>query len=205
MFFRALRSYFLLIKMLFSIFIKSIKNKKQPFRHKKPVITNRFVPPGTTSDVFRGFVSSKCNPDGMHVDFYQTEDDEIYCEWVADAKFEGYPKALHGGIAISILDELSAYSMFDRYQTYAVSLSCHVRWLGKIHIGSSIYGKAKVSRRLGRLAQVDSTIMNKHGRELVKMTSVFLIPTRNQFKQFVGLSIMPDEALPYCGQDKINH
>ncbi|WNO11116.1 hypothetical protein [Teredinibacter sp. KSP-S5-2] len=202
MLFRSLFSYIHLITLSVSFFFRSLKLRNQNRVHSLGVKGKLIVPPGTTSDIFKGFVSSKFNPDGLQVQFHRNERGGVCCDWKSKRQFEGYPNILHGGIAISLLDELSAYAVFDAFDAYALSVSCKVRWLGKVHIGKIIHGKGRVRRRLGRLIEVDSVLMNYDGRELVTMTSVFIIPTKTQFRKFIDISILPEESHPYFGIDR---
>lgn len=199
-------SYFRLVSA--GIFLAVLRLRRTPQnsrRHPQPFpkVGSPLIPPGVSSPVFKGFVSSKHNEDGMQAEFFDNLDGGACCTWVSTKKFEGFPQVLHGGITIALLDELSAYAVFQKFNSYSVTLSCNVKWKGKISIGTQVYGKAEVVNKLGRLVEVKSLAFNHKKRVVVEMNSIFLIPTKEQFKKFVDLSVMPDEAILYCGLDSI--
>lgn len=164
----------------------------------------RLTPPGVTSNVFNGFVTSGNNINGLNISIHRDKHEGVSCEWQTRRDFEGYPQTLHGGISFAILDELLAYAIFDRFRTFAVTLNSQTQWLGRIKIGEEIRAQAVVKRRFWRFVSVTGVIVNSRGRVLVKMKSTFYMPTKSEFKRIIDLSIMPNEALPYCGVDKVH-
>lgn len=162
------------------------------------------TPPGVTSNVFNGFVTSSNNINGLNISIHRDKRQGVSCAWQTHRDFEGYPQTLHGGISFAILDELLAYAIFDRFRTFAVTLNSQTQWLGRIKIGETIRAQAVVKRRFWRFVSVTGVIVNGRGRVLVKMKSTFYMPTKSEFKRLIDLSIMPIEALPYCGVDKVH-
>lgn len=169
-----------------------------------PEPAERLTPPGVTSNVFNGFVTSGNNINGLNISIHRDKHEGVSCEWQTRRDFEGYPQTLHGGISFAILDELLAYAIFDRFRTFAVTLNSQTQWLGRIKIGEEIRAHAVVKRRFWRFVSVTGVIVNGRGRVLVKMKSTFYMPTKSEFKRLIDLSIMPNEALPYCGVDKVH-
>ena len=169
-----------------------------------PEPAQKLVPPGVTSSVFNGFVTSSNNVNGLNISIHRDKQLGVSCEWQTKRDFEGYPQTLHGGISFAILDELLAYAIFDRFRTFAVTLNSQTQWLGRIKIGETIRAQAFVKRRFWRFVSVTGVIVNSRGRVLVKMNSTFYMPTKSEFKRLIDLSIMPIEALPYCGTDKVH-
>ena len=167
--------------------------------HLTPELGEQLIPPGVTSSVFNGFVTAINNESGLQLKIHHDKKGGVSCEWETSRKFEGYPQTLHGGISFAILDELLAYAIFDRYRTFAVTLSSKTQWLGRIKIGSKITAKAVVKRKFWRFVSVEGRIYNHKKRAVVIMHSTFYIPTKNEFQKLVDLSVMPTEALPYCG------
>lgn len=177
--------------------------KKGPDRA-SPEPAEKLTPPGVTSNVFNGFVTSGNNINGLNISIHRDKHEGVSCEWQTRRDFEGYPQTLHGGISFAILDELLAYAIFDRFRTFAVTLNSQTQWLGRIKIGEEIRAQAVVKRRFWRFVSVTGVIVNSRGRVLVKMKSTFYMPTKSEFKRLIDLSIMPNEALPYCGVDKVH-
>lgn len=177
--------------------------KKSPDRI-NPELAEKLTPPGVTSNVFNGFVTSGNNINGLNISIHRDKKVGVSCEWQTRREFEGYPQTLHGGISFAILDELLAYAIFDRFRTFAVTLNSQTQWLGRIKIGEDIRAQAFVKRRFWRFVCVTGVIVNGRGRVLVKMNSTFYMPTKTEFKRLIDISIMPSEALPYCGVDKVH-
>lgn len=180
---------------------------QQTFRSRKktpldmPVLGEQLVPPGVTSPVFNGFVTSKNNPHGLQLSIHHDKDEGVSCAWDTSARFEGYPQTLHGGVSFAILDELLAYAIFEKFRTFAVTLSSNTYWHGRIRVGTKIHAKAIVKKKFWRFVRVEGKIFNERGRLVVSMNSLFYMPTKSEFKKLMDLSIMPPESLPFCGVD----
>ncbi len=192
---------FMMLKIVAKRFLKKtlhIKNKRDS---DFPQLGKQLIPPGVTSSVFNGFVTSETNQCGLQVSIHHDQNGGVSCSWHSSDKFEGYPQTLHGGISFAILDELLAYAIFEQYATFAVTISSQTNWHGRIKIGSTIYAKALVKKRFWRFVRVKGKILNEKGRVVVSMNALFYIPTKPEFKKLIDLSIMPPEALPFCGID----
>lgn len=166
-----------------------------------PDLGEELVPPGVHSSVFNGFVTSSNNENGLKLKIHHDKNGGVSCRWTVGRAFEGYPQTLHGGVSFAILDELLAYSVFDRYRTFAVTLSSKTQWLGRIKVDSDITANAVVTKRFWRFVRVEGKIFNNKGRVVVKMYGTFYMPTKSEFKKLIDLSVMPSESLPYCGTD----
>ena len=166
-----------------------------------PELGEELIPPGVKSSVFNGFVTSGNNSNGLKLKIHHDKNGGVSCCWQVGRAFEGYPETLHGGVSFAILDELLAYSVFDRYRTFAVTLSSKTQWLGRIKVDTEISARATVVRKFWRFVRVEGKIFNNKGRVVVKMYSTFYIPTKSEFKKIMNLSVMPSESLPYCGTD----
>ncbi|WP_053981091.1 PaaI family thioesterase [Marinagarivorans algicola] len=166
-----------------------------------PELGDQLIPPGSASDVFNGFVTSPGNAHGLQLKIHHDAVSGVSCHWLTAKKFEGYPQALHGGISFAILDELLAYAVFDRFRTFAVTLSSKTQFFSRIRVGEEVKANAVVTRKFWRFINVEGKIYNSRGRVVVSMKSTFYMPTKKEFKKILDLSIMPSEALPYCGTD----
>jgi len=166
-----------------------------------PVLGEPFVPPGVRSATFNSFVSSKNNSFGLKADFFHDKKSGVSCRWLASKAFEGYPQTLHGGIGFALLDELLAYAIYQRYQTYAVTLASKTKWKGKVAIGSMVSANAVVVSKCWRFVKVKGQLFNERGRVVMEVSGTFYIPTKSEFKKLIDLSVMPPETLPFCGLD----
>lgn len=191
----------LFYKRLQKKFLKKLYRSKvaKAYSILPPEIGEEFVPPGVNSSVFNGFVSSQNNNQGMQVKFHHDKNHGVACEWICKKAFEGYPKALHGGASFALLDELLAYAVFQKYNSYAVTVSSTIQWKASIKIDSTIKAKAQVISKLGRLIKVKGWIFKASGKIAVEMTGIMYIPSKREFAALVDLSIMPSESLPHCG------
>lgn len=166
-----------------------------------PDLGEQLIPPGSSSDIFNGFVTSPGNTHGLQLKIHHDKVAGVSCRWLTSKNFEGYPQALHGGISFAILDELLAYAVFDRFRIFAVTLSCKTQFSNRIRVGEEVTANAVVSRKFWRFITVEGKIYNSRGRVAVSMKSTFYMPTKKEFKKILDLSIMPSEAIPYCGTD----
>ncbi|WP_422382246.1 PaaI family thioesterase [Marinicellulosiphila megalodicopiae] len=188
------------------VLIKKMVLKFKKSKNIKPdkiELENIFIPPGTQSQVFNGFVTSQSNAYGLAIKIHHEKNGGVGCKWQPSSNYEGYPKILHGGISFAILDELLAYAIFKKFQTYSVTLNSKVTWLGKVNINSEISAKAQIKKRFWRFVRVQGEIHNHRGRKVVDMNSLFYIPSKAEFKGLVNISMLPKEILPFCGSDQI--
>lgn len=185
--------------IIFQRLVRQLKLKKRRQQEPSPLLGDQLIPPGVTSSVFNGFVTSINNHYGLQLKIHHEQNGGVACVWETARKFEGYPQTLHGGISFAILDELLAYAIFERYQTFAVTLSSKTQWMGRIKIGSTISAKARVIRRFWRFVKVEGRIYNHKNHCVVSMSSTFYMPSKSEFKKLVDTNLMPKEALPYCG------
>ncbi|MDZ7923134.1 MAG: PaaI family thioesterase [Marinagarivorans sp.] len=179
--------------------MRKIKFKKRRAQNDIPELGDQLIPPGVTSSVFNGFVTSINNQYGLQLKIHHEKNGGVACEWETARKFEGYPQTLHGGISFAILDELLAYAIFERYRTFAVTLSSKTQWLGRVKIGSKITAKAIVIRRFWRFVKVQGYIYNHKNHCVVSMAATFYIPSKAEFGKLIDINLMPEEALPHCG------
>lgn len=174
--------------------------KRKP--HIIPQLGEPLIPPGSSSAVFNGFVTSSANKQGLQLKIHHEKNTGVACAWLTAKPFEGYPNTLHGGISFAILDELLAYAVFAKFKTFAVTLSCKTQFFSRIRINEEIKANAVVTGRFWKFIRVEGHIYNSRGRAAVRMKSIFYVPTKKEFKKIMDLSVMPAEALPYCGTEQ---
>ncbi|WP_045860626.1 PaaI family thioesterase [Teredinibacter purpureus] len=184
-----------------TICINEFSKKTRKIKRKIPELGERIIPPGSMSEKFHSFATTKNNPYGMKLDIHKEVNGGVACSWKATRGFEGYPGLLHGGATLALVDELLAYAVYEKYNTYAITLSSRISWFDKTSINAVINSQAVVTRKCGRFVKVKGWVINSQGKIIVESTSLFYIPTRRQFTRLVGTASLPEEALPYCGID----
>lgn len=191
--------------IIFLIVLNFLKKKigvgRKIERINSPVLDKKISPPGTDSPIFNSFASAKRNKFGLQLDIFKEKEAGVACIWRAEKKFEGYPNALHGGIGFTILDEALAYAVFEKYNTFAVTLSSKLFFLNSIKTNRDLFVKAEVVFRFLRFVKVRGCIADHKGRVSVKSVSVFYIPTKKQFYRLADKNLFPKESLPYFGID----
>lgn len=196
--------YFLPDISMAALIVSRIFKKIFPRKRKSvstPELGEQLIPPGSASDVFNGFVTSPANINGLQLKIHHDKKAGVSCTWLTSKPFEGYPKALHGGISFAILDELLAYAVFDKFQIFAVTLSCKTQFFSRIRVAEEIKANAIVTGKFWKFIRVEGHIYNSRGRVAVSMKSIFYVPTKKEFKRIIDLSMMPAEAIPYCGKE----
>jgi acyl-coenzyme A thioesterase PaaI-like protein len=94
------------------------------------------------------------NPVGLRLQFYALPDGEgVWAPFLPTEVFEGYGGMIHGGIISTMLDEIMAWSLYDR-QIWAVTATMSTRFRKPVEIGVPVRLLGRVVRDRGRILEV---------------------------------------------------
>jgi len=58
---------------------------------------------------------------------FRIEGDEVLCDWVPEAHFQGWVGVLHGGIQATLMDEIASWLVFVQLKTAGVTSRMEVK------------------------------------------------------------------------------
>jgi len=94
------------------------------------------------------------NDIGLHLEFYRIGDsDAVWTEWMPTKSYEGYGGMIHGGIICTLLDEVTAWSLYAR-NTWAVTAKMHTNFRKPLKVGEMVRLVGKVTRERGRVLEI---------------------------------------------------
>jgi acyl-coenzyme A thioesterase PaaI-like protein len=128
-----------------------------------------------------------CAPDHEH-GFrlrFTTEGDEIVTRFTPDARYQGPPGIMHGGLVMTLADELSAWTVVARLGKFGFTAQMQ----GKLHkparIGSEIEGRARISRDTPRIVGVSSRLLQA-GVEVFAGEITFVVVDESGAERLLG-------------------
>jgi acyl-coenzyme A thioesterase PaaI-like protein len=125
------------------------------------------------------FVCGLENPAGLQLKIYQVEPGVIETTFTAPQHFQGYPGVLHGGIAATILDEISGRSLMgDPSQPrFMFTGKLEVIYRKNVPIGKPLRIVGRAGKTRGRAAEGWAGIYAEDGTLLAEATTLlFDIP-----------------------------
>jgi len=111
------------------------------------------------------FICGKDNPIGLQLDFYKDEDD-AYCIWNTDERYEGYPGIIHGGIVSSLLDEVMAKCLLFEGRK-AVTTEINVKFLKAALCGKEYKVIGRIVNDRKRIIECEAFICDNKDNEYI--------------------------------------
>lgn len=122
-------------------------------------INNPFINKDPNS--YRCFGCSPFNKTGLHLEFYE-EEEEMIAFWIPDKAFEGYANVLHGGIQATLLDEIASWVVYVKCKTSGVTADMNIRYKNPVIIdGGEVKLKARILKRERRLVTIKAELFSK--------------------------------------------
>ena len=121
------------------------------------------------------FVCGLENPVGLKLNFYETSPGEITADYIAPDHFQGYPGALHGGIAATILDETAGRShMGMDPPRFMYTAKLEIKYRKNVPVGQVLTVVGKAGRDRGRTAEGWAGIYDNEGNLLVEASALLI-------------------------------
>ena len=110
----------------------------------------------------RCFCCGKENPYGLRLDVLQDGPAGVKTQFIADKRYCGWSRYLHGGVISLIFDELLGWvSFFLGYD--AVTARLEVRYRQPVPVGSMLILKGELKRQERRLLDIGTTACLEDG------------------------------------------
>jgi uncharacterized protein (TIGR00369 family) len=121
------------------------------------------------------FGCSPDNPFGLKMNF--TEEGEfLISEWQPSSHLQGYLNVLHGGIQVTLMDEIASWTVYVKAKTGGVTSSLNVDFIKPVFINKGpITLKSKLIKSDGRNATVFVELFNKENIVCARSTIDYYI------------------------------
>lgn len=127
-----------------------------------------------------------CAPDnvaGLHMEFFR-DGEEFWSEWQPKEQFDGWKGVVHGGIQVTLMDEISGWFLFSKYGRSAVTMEICSKFIKPL---SSVDGKiiirAKEISFNRNIAEVEAQIYNNSNQLCTESTGKFYVFSEKESKE----------------------
>ena len=119
------------------------------------------------------FVCGEDNPHGLHLRS-RIEGDRVVLDYTTREADLGYNHIVHGGIAITLLDEVMTWAAIVAMKKVCVAAELSARLKEPLGVGESICVEGRVTRLSQRLCVTEGVIRRADGRILFNATGKYM-------------------------------
>jgi acyl-coenzyme A thioesterase PaaI-like protein len=122
------------------------------------------------------FVCGVKNDFGLHANFYETDTNELVALITPSEKHQGYPGRMHGGIAVTILDETIGRSVRNNKdeQIWGVTLELKTKFRKPIPLGQELKIVGRVTSEGNRSFEGTGEIVLPNGEIAVSAEGKYM-------------------------------
>jgi uncharacterized protein (TIGR00369 family) len=135
----------------------------------------------------RCFACSPRNPRGLQLAFHEAAGWDMACTYRPDDLVTNYPGMLHGGVAVTILDELLGQAVFHRTRHLPVSVEANVRWHKPVKVGEEVLAAARITATFDRVHAAKAYLFRADGKVAAELTGQYYTPSLEQFRKMAEL------------------
>ena len=136
-----------------------------------------------------GYNCFGCAPDnehGLKMEFYE-DGDEIVSKWKPDSCYQGWLDTLHGGIQSVLLDEIAAWAIVRKLQTFGVTSKMEIRYLKPVSTNDEyITLRARITETRRNLVLIETSLSDTSGEVCSKASfTYFTYPKERAAEQML--------------------
>ena len=145
-------------------------------------------------------VCGENNPDGFHLRL-RVEDGFVKLDYTAKAHDVGYHDIVHGGVLMTLADEIMTWAAILEFRCVAVAAEMTTRLHGPVSAGTPLRFEARVTKANRRLALTEANVIDTRDGTIVATCSGKYMPvprgkTKSQEEDFVRHpDSIPPEAI----------
>jgi acyl-coenzyme A thioesterase PaaI-like protein len=151
--------------------------------------------PHTFGAVQPCFGCSPSNAAGLHLTF-TCEGDEVTTRYVPPEHLQGPPGILHGGLVMTLADELAAWTIVGQKQRLGFTAAVDARLRAPVRIGVEVEGRGRIVSDAGRVLKVE-IILRQAELEVFRGTFTFALLDRSGAERLLGAAL-PDAWQRFC-------
>jgi len=123
------------------------------------------------------FACGGLNPLGLHLSFSR-KGDSLIASFVAPEHLQGFTGILHGGIIVTVLDDLMSNAVARIYGKLAVTASISAKFKNPARVGIRLVAQASVRQVRGRFFKCCAELREETGGMLLATAEAILISLR---------------------------
>lgn len=140
------------------------------------------------SDVpgYNCFGCAENNPFGLKMEFYEDGDD-IVSYWTPGENYQGWLNVLHGGIQATLLDEICAWVIVRKLQTFGVTSRMEVKYLKSVStVNNRLTVRARMTERRRNIVTVEASICDASGNVCTTATCIYFCTSEEKAREEMG-------------------
>ena len=119
------------------------------------------------------FVCGEQNPHGLHLRS-RLEGGRVVIEYTTRRSDVGYRHIVHGGIAVTLLDEVMTWAAIVATKKVCVAAELTVRLRQPIRVGQRLRVEGWVTRSSARLCLAEGVVRDEEGREMLRAAGKYM-------------------------------
>lgn len=140
------------------------------------------------------FVCGESNPKGLNIRFF-ADDHGAYVPLFLREEQMGYPGIAHGGVLMSILDELMGWAATMQTGEFSVSAEINTRFLKPVPLHTPLTARAQMTQRRGKVWYTHGEIVDEKGTVYVRATGKYVSIGKKRTIEVLRLMIHDPDAL----------
>ncbi|MGC8783649.1 MAG: PaaI family thioesterase [Armatimonadota bacterium] len=140
------------------------------------------------------FVCGEHNPKGLNVRFYADEHSATVPLFLREEQM-GYPGIAHGGVLMSILDELMGWAATMQTGEFSVSAEINTRFLKPVPLYTPLTARAQMTQRRGRVWYAHGEIVDEKGTVYVRAVGKYVSIGKERTAEILKLMIHDPDAV----------
>jgi uncharacterized protein (TIGR00369 family) len=119
------------------------------------------------------FVCGEDNPHGLHLRT-RLENDKAVLDYTTREADAGYKRITHGGIGMTLLDEVMTWAAIAAMKKVCVAVELTVRLKQPIEVGQKIRVEGWVTKGTSRLSRTEAQILDEEGLVLMSAEGKYM-------------------------------
>ena len=107
------------------------------------------------------FGCSPTHPIGFRLEPYR-EGDAVCVEFTPTERFQGPPGIMHGGLVMTLADELGAWVVIGLKERFGFTAGIEARLLAPVRIGVPVHGRGTITSDTPRVVKMQITLTQDH-------------------------------------------
>lgn len=119
------------------------------------------------------FACGKNNPLGLHLEVRLDGERDAVTEFTPEKRHQGYKDIVHGGILVTVLDEVIAHTLYQR-GIMAMTGKLEVRYHRPALVGETLQVRATIEKESSRGFDVRARAVNRVGEKIAEARATMI-------------------------------
>jgi acyl-coenzyme A thioesterase PaaI-like protein len=103
------------------------------------------------------FGCSPEHPIGFRLRFFK-EGDDIITRFTPEARYQGPPGVMHGGLVTTLADEIAAWTVIGLRHRFGFTAAIEARLKKPVRIGEEVLGRGRITSDTARVVRIQVTL-----------------------------------------------